>query len=274
MSGRGAGQAIRGRSSLGPLALGSRDARELAYPLATLAVVAFAWEIAARAAASVMIPTAAQTMAATVSLLMSPELWDALWISNQALIIGFPIAVAIGIPMGLALGRLRTLDDLFQGYVTILLTVPAAGIIPLLVMSVGIGLEARVTVVVFFAVSVLIVNARAGVREVDPRLIEMARSFGASELLIWKEVLLPGSAAAVISAMRIGLGSAITGMVIVELLLIAAGIGYLILKYQQLFDAAHIYATVIIVVLEAVLLLWMADRLSQLATPWARRTSP
>jgi NitT/TauT family transport system permease protein len=141
-------------------------------------------------------------------------------------------------------------------------------------MSVGIGFEARVFVVTLFTIIVLIVNAQAGVREADPSLIDMARSFGASEVAMWRSVLLPGSVPAVMAGVRLGLGHAVTGMVIVELLLVAAGIGALILEFQAFFDAASVYATIVIVVAEALLLISAANALARRMTPWARVGTP
>jgi NitT/TauT family transport system permease protein len=241
------------------------------YPLLTLLAIAVLWELGASVAHSLLIPRFTDTVAAIGELLLSPRLWKALVISNTALVVGFAIAVVVGIPFGLSLGRLRWLDRLTSPYLTILLTVPMAGLIPILVMSVGIGFEARVTVVVLFSIVVVIANARAGVREVDPNLIDMARSFGVSEMRIWREVLVPGSVPAIMAGIRLGLSHAVTGMVIVELLLVAAGIGALIREFQAFFYAPKVYATIIIVVAEALLLISIANAAGRRATPWTHR---
>jgi NitT/TauT family transport system permease protein len=233
-------------------------------------VIALVWELGARAADTLLIPTFLETLEAVGALLVSPRFWQAFIISNQAFAVGFAVTLALGIPIGFALGRVRGLDRATNPYVTILLTVPMAGLIPLLVMSVGIGFEARVLVIILFTITVLIVNSRAGVREVDPVLVDMARSFGASEMDIWRRVLLPGSVPAVMAGIRVGLGHAVTGMVIVELLLVAAGIGALLLEYQAFFEAGRVYATIVIVVAEALLLISIADRLARWAAPWTR----
>jgi NitT/TauT family transport system permease protein len=245
-------------------------AQRIAYPLAILALAAVAWEQAAVAADSLLIPTFSRTLAALVRLSVSPRTLDAFIQSNQALAIGFLLSVAIGIPGGLALGRYRTLAKLLNPYVVILLVIPMAGVIPLLVMSVGIGLEARVAIVVLFAVVVVLVNSQAGVREADVSLIEMARSFGASETKIWRRILLPGAAPHILAGVRLGLGRAVTGMVAAELLLVATGVGRLVLEYQSQFDAASIYATVILIVVEALVLISAAEAVGRFVTPWRR----
>jgi NitT/TauT family transport system permease protein len=72
------------------------------------------------------------------------------------------------------------------------------------------------------------------------------------------------------AGVRFGLGQAVTGMVVVELLLVASGIGYLVLLYQSRFDPGSLYATVLIVILEALVLIWAADRIAGFVAPWAR----
>ena len=79
---------------------------------------------------------------------------------------------------------------------------------------------------------------------VDPNLIEMATSFGATEREIWTKILLPGALPAIMTGIRLGLGRGVTGMVIVELLMVAVGIGNLILRFQGNFSADLLYAVV------------------------------
>jgi NitT/TauT family transport system permease protein len=108
---------------------------------------------------------------------------------------------------------------------------------------------------------------------VDPSVIEMARCFGASELQIWRRVLLPGSVPAVMAGVRIGLGRAVTGMVIVELLLIAVGIGNLVQRYEARMMGDYLYALVIVIVAEALLLIQAARWLERKVAPWRQVVS-
>jgi NitT/TauT family transport system permease protein len=101
----------------------------------------------------------------------------------------------------------------------------------------------------------------------------MARGFGASELQIWRRVLLPGSVPAIMAGVRVALSHAVTGMVVVELLLVGVGIGRLILELQSQFNAAGVYASVVVVVLEAVLLISVAEWVGRRAAPWSRYAS-
>jgi NitT/TauT family transport system permease protein len=99
----------------------------------------------------------------------------------------------------------------------------------------------------------------------------MVRGFGATERQVWRDVLLPGALPAIVTGLRLGLGRAFTGMVAVELLLVAVGVGRLIVSYQGEFDGAAVYAVVLLLVAEAVTCLHVLKRLEQRFVPWADR---
>jgi NitT/TauT family transport system permease protein len=240
--------------------------------LIVLVVLGVTWEISARVAHLLLVPTFSGTISGVFELIVDPKVWQAFFISNQALVIGFAVAVGLGIPLGLAAARFRRIEGFVDPYLNILLVTPMAALIPILLMSLGIGLASRVFLVVVFAIPVIIVNARAGVRQVDPNLIEMATSFGATEREIWRKILLPGALPAIMTGVRLGLGRGVTGMVIIELLMVAVGIGGLILNYQGRFQANLLYGLVVLVVIEALLLVSAVRAIEARLAPWASQT--
>jgi NitT/TauT family transport system permease protein len=240
------------------------------YRLLAFAIFAAVWQLATLGSKNLLIPTFSETAIAFPQLLIDPAVWRALLISNQALVLGFAIAIVVGIPIGLLMGRFRSAERFTNVYINIMLVTPVAALIPLMLMSVGIGLASRVIIVVLFSVTMVIVNSRAGVRQVDPALIEMARCFGATERDVWRRVLLPGALPAIMTGVRIGLGRAITGMVIVELLLVSVGLGNLINRFSANFQPERLYALIIIIVLEALILISVARWIERRAAPWAR----
>lgn len=242
------------------------------YRLLVLLIVGGIWEAFARAADLLLVPTFLDTAAGVFELLINPKVWQAFAISNQALVIGFAIAVVFGIPLGLVAARYRRAEGFIDPYLNILLVTPMAALIPILLMSLGIGLASRVLLVVVFSIPVIIVNARAGVRQVDPGLIEMATTYGAGEREIWRKILLPGALPAIMTGVRLGLGRGVTGMVIIELLMVAVGIGGLILNYQGRFQAALLYAVIVLVVLEALVLVQVVRQIEHRVAPWASQT--
>jgi len=221
----------------------------------SLCFTAGVWEVLGRARPNLLFPTFSETLLALVKLLTHLQLWQALMISNQALGLGYGLALLVGISMGLALGRLNQVDKALNIYLSVLLVTPVAALIPLLISLSGLGLTSRVLVVFVFTLPFILTNTRTGVKQVEPHLIEMARSFGATESQIWLKVLLPGAWPTILTGLRIGLGRAITGMVLAEFLLSAEGLGKLLLEYQGTFEAASVYAVMLTVVFESLVLL-------------------
>jgi NitT/TauT family transport system permease protein len=230
----------------------------LAWHVGSLVMLGLVWEAAARNTVTLLLPTATRTLVAASRLVVSGEFWQALWISNQALLAGFPVACAAGVLLGLALGRSVTLARWLEVHLHILLAVPKTAVIPLIVMAFGFGLRSRAIVIFAFAFPVIAVTVQAGLQTVDARLIAMARAFCATERQIWWRVLLPAALPAVMTGLRLGLARAITGMVAVELTFVAVGLGRLLLQFRADFDAASLYATVLIVMAEAVVLMRLA----------------
>jgi ABC-type nitrate/sulfonate/bicarbonate transport system permease component len=243
------------------------------YRLAVLAAIAATWEVYARIAHSLLIPTFSDTIVGIGTLLTTPKVYEAFLLSNQAFVVGFVLALGLGIPLGLAAARFRSLEGFIDPYLNILLVTPMAAIIPILLMSLGIGLASRVFLVVVFAIPIVIVNTRAGVRQVDPSLIEMATSYGANERQLWLKVLLPGALPAIMTAVRLGLGRAVTAMVIIELLMVSVGIGGLILNFRGTFESALLYGVVILVVAEALVLISAVRILERRLVPWIREAA-
>jgi ABC-type nitrate/sulfonate/bicarbonate transport system permease component len=242
--------------------------------LLVFAGVAVLWQVFAANTQSLLIPTFAETLRGFYVLFFRVEnFWEFLFISNQALVIGYAISVLIGIPLGLAAGRSKWLDRVLNPYIGVFLAMPIAPLIPIVIIALGLGLASRVAIVVLFAFIFITVNTRAGVRGVDASLIEMARSFGASEAQIWRRIVVPGAVPAIFAGLRIGLGRAIAGMVIVELLLVASGLGRLLLEFSGRLQADLVFATVFAVIAEALVLLSAMRALEQKVAPWAHDVS-
>jgi NitT/TauT family transport system permease protein len=150
--------------------------------------------------------------------------------SLQQLSVGFALAVVVGVPVGLLMGSARAVDDFLAPYVNTLFVTSKEALLPFLITLFGVGLEFRVAVVFLFAVFFIIMNAAAGVRGVDGGLLETARAFGVPRRRIFTKVVLPASLPYVIAGLRLGLATAIKGMVIAELW-VTAGIGLLLKNF-------------------------------------------
>jgi NitT/TauT family transport system permease protein len=238
--------------------------------LAVFVAAAGLWELFVSTSQNFLLPRFTDVTSGLFRLFFSEaRFWQALYVSNQALILGFSISLLVGIPLGLLAGRFRWVDRVLNPYVGVLLTMPVAPLIPIVIIALGLGIAARVFIVVLFAFVFITVNTRAGVRGVEASLIEMAKSFGASEAQIWRRIVIPGAMPAIFAGMRIGLGRAITGMVMVELILVASGLGRLLLEFSGRMQSDLVFATVLTVIIEALALLAGMQALEKKITRWA-----
>lgn len=250
-----------------------RRSLKVLLPVAVALFAMVAWQVYATRQANFLIPSTVQILATIPSLLVSPNVWSGLLESGFAMIAGYVLAIAAGIPLGFAMGRLRPLDVVLQPYLDIAMVVPMAAMMPLVMMAIGITTEAQIAVVWLFAVPYIVSATRAGARGVDPLLVEMARAFGASELRVWGEILIPGTAPAVFTGLVLGLGQAITGIVVVELTLVALGVGQLILDYQAHFESAELFGLVAVIGMLAVATMSLLRRLERRVNQEASSTS-
>jgi NitT/TauT family transport system permease protein len=234
----------------------------------SLVLLLAGWEILARLRGGLLLPTFSHTLIAWVDIVSSGELLRALVVSNQAMVLGCLAAALVGVPLGLVMGRVPAIEKFTNVYLNLLLVTPMSSIMPLLLIALGIGLTTRVVIVFLFAIVIITVNTRAGIKSIDPALIEMARSFGANEIQLWRKVFLPGSFPAIIAGVRMGLGRSITGMVVVELLLVAVGLGRLLLFHSGNFASDYVFAVIFSILAEAVILMNLAQGLEKRLLSW------
>lgn len=251
--------------------LRSKIGRTEVWGVRITTIVAFAllWELGARWTDSILMPGFLETMAALWEITVTTgELWPALWDSNVALLIGYPIAVVISVPLGLAMARWKPVDRALGPVVALSLALPIAPLIPVVLVAMGLGLSPRVFIIVLFSWVFITTNVRAGVRAVDQSLVEMAGSFGASESQLWRRVLIPAASPAIMTGLRTGLGRAFAGMVIVELIMLPIGIGAYMLDYRGFFQSDKLYAITIAVAVEGIVLALLMQALERRSQRW------
>ena len=236
--------------------------------LLSLITLGAAWEIAGRTGNARLLPPISKVLSAWFDLLVSGQLFQALGVSLQALTIGFALSVLFGVPLGLLMGRYRRLEAFLDIYMTALLTVPMISFIPFLVIAFGLGLHSRVWIVFLFAFVIIAINTTAGVRNVDPTLTEMAKSFGAKESELFLKIILPAALPMIMAGIRLGMGRAVLGMVTSEMILAVVGFGAMLMTFSASFNSAALFATILTIVLLAVALLALIQNLDRRLTPW------
>ena len=203
-----------------------------------------------------------------VKMFVSGDIWPHLAASGQVAAIGSLISVALGIPIGVFMGRSMLARDTLEPFIMAQYSAPTAAFLPLLIIWFGIGLWSKVILVVMGGIFVIIINTQAGVANVDKRLIETARAFRASELSILTKVIAPAALPFIITGMRLAIGRVLIMVVVSELFASNAGIGYLIFQAGAMYDTTLIFVGVIILALTGVLLNSLLRSLEQWLAPW------
>src|ERR671910_2374732 len=233
--------------------------------LFTLAAI---WEVAGRTGNAHLLPPLSKVMIVWTELLVSGQLFQALAVSLQALALGFLLSVFFGVPLGLLMGRYRRLESFLEIYMTALLTVPMISFIPFLVIAFGLGLHSRVWIVFLFAFVIIAINTTAGVRNVEPSYMEMARSFGARESELFLKVILPAAMPMIMAGIRLGMGRAVLGMVTGEMILAVVGFGAMLMTFSASFNSSALFATLLTIILLAVALLALVQYVDRRLSPW------
>jgi NitT/TauT family transport system permease protein len=177
----------------------------------------------------------------------SGELWTNAKGSLEAFAIGFALSAAVGIPIGMAMGWNRTVRQLLEPPMTALNATPRLALLPVIVVWLGIGVKSTVVIVFLDAVIPVIINGMAGIRDVDVKLVQVARSFGANRRELFRNVLLPASTPALLTGIRLGVARGVLGVIVAQLYVSTVGIGHLISNYGEQFQTDQIMFLVLLV---------------------------
>ena len=219
----------------------------MVFALRAASVVAFLllWEWAARVPISFNFPSPWATLTALIALVRSGALLSASATSLQSLLLGFGGAVVVGVPLGLVMGVVRPVGRVARVYLDLLIALPTAALIPLVILSFGINIASSAVIVFVFSAPFVTMNAYGGVRDVRPRLMEMAQAFDASWGQLVTRIVLPSALPMVMAGLRYGLSRAFVGLIVAELLLSPFGLGRLIMMSRSMFEHDRMFATVL-----------------------------
>jgi NitT/TauT family transport system permease protein len=194
-------------------------------------------------------------------------LWYHLWVTMEESLLGFFSGAIAGVIAGVALGRNRMLSDVFSIYIKVINSVPRVVLAPIFIMFFGLGLSSKVAlsfVMVFF---VVFSNAFQGVREADRNLLANAQILGAKGWQLTRAVIIPSAMSWIFASLHVSFGFAIVGAIVGEFVGSRYGIGLLINVAKGSFDAAGMYAAIVIIMVVALaaeyLMTAIEDRLAK-----------
>jgi taurine transport system permease protein len=186
-------------------------------------------------------------------------------------LMGFAVAVATGVPLGMLMGWSRRAEAIINPVFLLLRPIPPLAWIPLAIVWLGLGDAAKVLVIWFAAFVPALINSYAGVRSIEPYLIEAARSLGIGRAMLVREVLFPGALPLIFTGLRLSLQACWTTLVAAELIGAILGLGHVL--YQaglDLFPAMIVVGMVSVAIAGGLMTLglsWLEAR----TMPWQAR---
>jgi NitT/TauT family transport system permease protein len=207
--------------------------------MASLIVWCVLWEIVGRLDLMVMLPPFTEVLGAAVALVQTASWQSATVTTLRAFLVGMTLSIAVGIPLGMAMGRSRLTDELLGMWVSIFSSAPLSALVPVLMILFGFGEKTIVAAVFLFAVWIIVLDTRAGVRHIAPSLIEMARSYGATKGALYFRIILWAALPEILAGIRLGLIRGVKGVVIGQLLVAIVGYGALFETFSRNFRMAE-----------------------------------
>ena len=239
------------------------------YRYGFVVAILIVWEIVAPFISPIFFTSPSNIAIAFYETTVSGELPYFLAQSLEVMVYGLVTAIVVGIPLGVAMARIRRLDWALDLPINALYATPLVAVVPLLVLWFGIYLKAKIIVVFLFAVFPILINPYQGVRECDKGMIEVAQSFRSSEWRMWRDVLLPFAVPYIIAGLRLAIGRGLIGMIIAEFYTTISGLGFMITKYANVFAMDKTFVPVIVLMVLGVSLTTLLKWIGRRIAPWS-----
>ncbi|MGE4273682.1 MAG: ABC transporter permease [Desulfitobacterium sp.] len=193
------------------------------------------------------------------------------WTSLQEALIGYLLALVIGIPLGLAMGWFVVVEGLARPIFEIIRPIPPVAWIPLAIFWFGIGLTGKVFIIWASGVVPCVINSFVGVRMTNPTLIRMARTYGASDWEIFKNICVPSALPMVFGGLQVALAASWTALVAAELIAANTGLGFLITMGRRLLMPDMVVLGMFMVGLTGVVIGIIVDKIEKKLVAGVRR---
>lgn len=158
----------------------------------------------------------------------SGYLWDQVSVSLIRVLIGFSLSVLIAVPLGVAMALSPSINNFAEPFVRIFSPIPGVAWIPLAILWYGLGDEAAIFIITVSSIFPILLNTVQGVRDVDPNLVDAARTMGATRSQVLRRVMLPSLIPYLITGFRTGLGYSWRVVITAEMVGVPKGIGYML----------------------------------------------
>ncbi len=205
---------------------------------------------------------------AAFEMFRSGEIYHDLYISGVELLGGYFLAVAVAIPFGIMVGWYKRLSYVFDPFINAMNATPRVALLPLIIIWLGIGILSKVGIIFLGAVFSILINTRDGVKTTPVNLLNAARSFGASEWMVFKAVVLPSTVPFILTGLRLAVGRALVGVLVGELYAATAGIGFMITVAGATFQTDKVFVGVLIFALSGMIGMELLTKVERKFDKW------
>lgn len=244
--------------------------RRWALRLTSVAVILLAWQVYGSQINPILLSDPSAVAVAFADMIRDGTLPRALASSLQVLGTGFAAGAAAGILAGLAAGRSDVIAALVEYPVNALYATPAVALIPVIVLWFGFAATTKSIVVFLFVIFPVLINTTRGVREADPDLVEVARSFCSSEWRMWADLILPSALPYIVTGLRLAVGRALIGVIVAEFYTSLSGLGNLIATNANDFQTARMFVPVVVIAVLGVVFTALLELAERRLAPWRK----
>ena len=238
--------------------------------VAALLILLALWEAAGHAGMlnPLYLPSPSQIGAALVELFSDGRIWPHLEATFTAALGGLVLGIAVGAVLGVAAALVRLVAELLEPVMTLLNAVPRVILAPLFVIWLGIGLASKIALSFILVAVLIFFTVFTGIRQVDRRMVERVITLGGNRWALVRHVYLPSVTAWILSNLKIAVGFAFTGALVGEFVAATHGLGYLLSFAQSTYNAALMFALIVLILAVVLLIFGIAGRLEKYLLRW------
>jgi sulfonate transport system permease protein len=233
-------------------------------------VLVIVWEAAAQAGflSPQVLPAPSKIVRTAIKLATTGSLFNDLGISLLRAVAGFAIGGSVGFALGILVGFSRLAQALIDRSVQMLRAIPFLALLPLVIVWLGVGEAEKIFLVALGVTFPIYINTTLGIRQVDPKLIELGRVQGLSALQLIRRIVLPGALPSILTGVRYALATAWLALVVAETIGAQSGIGFLAMDAREFLRTDVIVLTIVIYALIGVAADSIARLLEQRLLAW------
>lgn len=206
----------------------AESARRVVLFLISISLGLLVWQLLASYYGPALVASPSQTWQAAVDLSADGTLWQSIWASSRRILIGWSLGIAVGVPLGLIMGRVKLVRELLDPYIEFFRFIPPIAFVTLAIIWLGIGEASKVVLIFYTSVFIVAINTIAGAMSTDENKLRAAASLGASKTQILRTIVLPSTVPHIVTGSRLAMGNSFLTIVSAEIVAAEHGLGALI----------------------------------------------